>query len=84
MILPLFCVYDSKALHYGQPHLQQNEHVAIRAFAQAANEPGNPISQNPEDFSLIEIGYFDDEKGVLTAIDHVNHGLANTYIKKGA
>jgi len=81
MLLPIFSVYDSKTLHYGQPHIQQNENVAIRAFSNAANEPGNPIYQNPEDFSLIEIAYFDDEKGVITPCDHTNHGLAVSYKK---
>lgn len=81
MILPIFSVYDSKALHYGQPHIQQNANVAIRAFSQAANTPDNPISQNPEDFSLIEIALFDDEKGVISAIDHKNHGLASSYLQ---
>lgn len=82
MLLPVFSVYDSKALHYGQPHVQQNSDVARRAFAQAANSPGNQISDNPEDFSLIEIALYDDEKGVMQPVDHVNYGLASQYIRK--
>lgn len=80
-ILPVFSVYDSKARHFGQPHLQQNSDVAVRAFAEAANTPGNPISANPEDYTLVEIGTFDDETGLLSAVPHISHGLASTYVK---
>jgi len=82
MILPFFAVYDSKALTYSVPYTQHNADVAIRAFANAANTPGNTINQHPEDFSLIEIGAFDDEKGVIASCDHINHGLAAQYVRK--
>jgi len=82
MLLPVFSIYDSKALHYSTPHVQQNTDVARRAFAQAANTPDNQISNFPTDFSLIEIAVFDDELGILTPVPHVNHGLASSYLIK--
>jgi len=79
MLLPIFAIYDSKALYYGPPFIQQNVDMGKRAFADIVNEPGNPIHAHPSDFSLIEIGTYDDEKGVIVDCDHVNHGLAISY-----
>lgn len=79
MIHPIFAVYDSKAKYFGAPFPQQNSDVAIRAFTQAANTPGNPIHDHSTDFALIEIASFDDENGTIVQTPHVNHGLAATF-----
>jgi len=79
--LPVFSIYDSKAKFFGQPHLQQNADVALRAFSNAVNTPGNPIYEHPEDYSLIEIGTFDDETGVLSPAPHTNHGVGSSLVK---
>lgn len=83
MQLPVFSVYDSKALTFSHPHVQPNSDVAVRAFAQAANSPGNAISDHPDDYSLFQVGIFDDETGIISPVNHVNHGLANSFIKRG-
>lgn len=77
----LFSVYDSKAGVFSQPFVQANVDVAKRAFRSAAVTPGHHISDFPDDMSLIEIGVFDDATGVVSPIDHVNHGLARSYIQ---
>jgi len=81
MILPVFAIYDSKAQYYGTPWTQPNLQVAKRAFADIASEPGNPVFNNPTDFSLVEIGEFNDETAVITACDHINYGSADQYKK---
>lgn len=81
MITPLFAVYDSKALTFSQPFVQHNADTAKRAFAQSANTPGNNIYENPEDFSLIEIGEYNDELGETNSLPHINHGLARQFVK---
>ncbi|UYD39229.1 MAG: nonstructural protein [Wigfec virus K19_161] len=82
MNLSIFSVYDSKAKHFHAPYTLQNTAVALRAFSAAVNEPGSQMNQFPADFSLIEIGSYDDATGVLTSINHVNHGPASQFIKE--
>lgn len=82
MKLPVFSVYDSKASCFGLPHVMQNAEVAIREFANAANSPESWVFRNPEDFSLIEVGTFDESTGVIDPCDHVNHGMARSF-KRG-
>lgn len=83
MILPVFAIYDSKAQSFHSLYQVPTVDVAIRAFTQAVNDPSNSdLHQFPQDFSLIEIGNFDNETGVITPIDHVNHGMASQYKKR--
>jgi len=79
MIHPIFSVYDSKVSVFSSPFPQPNSAVAIRAFALAANTVGNDLYNYPTDFSLFQIGLFDDETGHLSSISHVNHGPASQY-----
>jgi len=83
MILPLFAIYDSKALSFMSIYHTPNADIAKRAFAQAVNNPENvDLYQFPNDFSLIELGSFDNETGVITPCAHVNHGMAAQYQNK--
>lgn len=77
MILPLFAIYDSKALNFLSIYQCPNADIAKRAFATAVNDPNNTdLYQYPNDFSLIEIGSYDNETGVVSSCNHVNHGMA--------
>jgi len=81
MILPLFAIYDSKALIFLQPYPVANAELAIRAFTQAVNDPSNSDLHNfPSDFSLIEVASYDNDTGVITPINHVNHGTGSQFI----
>lgn len=85
MILPLFAIYDSKAITFNSIYQCPNADLAIRAFVQAVNDPRNTdLYQFPQDFSLVEIGTYDNETGVISPITHVNHGLAAQYQSKEA
>lgn len=68
MINRVFAVYDSKALAYLQPFFSESVGSAVRAFGDAANESGSPLSKHPGDYQLYEIGTFDNLTGMLTAI----------------
>jgi len=78
-----FAMYDSVARVYTPPFYMATSNVAIRAFALTANLPDSKVGLHPSDFTLYELGVFDDESGIFTAHDpHINHGLAANYKKE--
>ena len=63
--LKVFSVYDSKIKAYMQPFFMQHAGQALRSWENLVNDGQSTVSQHPGDFTLMEIGTFDDEKGVL-------------------
>ena len=68
MIVKMYSIYDSKAEAYMQPFFAQSNGVAIRSFTNAANDKGSAIGQYPTDFTLFELGSFDDSNGDYVAL----------------
>ena len=76
----VFSVYDSKAESYGMPFVQKTSGEALRGFATASNDPSLAIGKYPEDFTLFEIGVWDETRGIMTPHDaHVSLGKAIEY-----
>lgn len=76
----VFAVYDSLARVFFPPFYVSHEAQARRSFMAIANDKESAISQHPQDFTLFEIGEFDDELGALIPHPkHINHGLASIY-----
>lgn len=63
MTLKIFAIYDAKTEAYHQPFFLQTKGQAIRAFSDAANDPKTEFSRHPEDYTLFEIGEYDDQTG---------------------
>ena len=63
MIHLIFTVYDSKAELYLQPFCDQTKGQAIRAFTDAANEENHRFCKYAEDFTLFELGEYEDTNG---------------------
>lgn len=73
-------VYDSKVEGYSNPLSWRSRGEAVRSFQEAVNSPDHQFSKYPMDFSLMEIGEFDEETGRLTAHEKpVSLGLANDF-----
>lgn len=80
MKYPVYSVYDSKVNAYDKPFALRSRGEAIRGWADAANDPQTTICKHPEDFSLMELGHFDDTKGTFE--NHTvpqNLGLASQF-----
>ncbi len=61
MLHQVFSVYDSKAGIYLPPFYLQTKGQALRQFADTVNgSKENQIANHPEDFTLFELGIFDD------------------------
>jgi len=69
MIHHIFSVYDSKAGAYTQPFYAVNARVAIRMFTELANDPKHTFGTHPEDFTLFELGTFDDATAQIIQVD---------------
>lgn len=66
-ILKMFCVYDSKVEAYDKPFTARTVGEALRSWEEACNDGRSPMSVHPGDFTLFEIGEYDDRTGVLKA-----------------
>lgn len=86
MKLKLFVVYDSKAGAYGVPFFRDFTANALREWSEVASNKSdkqNQISKFPGDFTLFEVGEFDQLDGVLRLYDvKFSHGLASEHVKQ--
>lgn len=62
----IYSVYDSKMEAYMQPFFQNARGQAIRSFSDAVNDPKAPFYKHPGDFTLFEIGEYDDQDASVT------------------
>lgn len=85
MILKMFSIYDAKAEAFSQPFFVPTKGLAIRSFTDAANDPKTNIHLYPEDYTLFELGEFDDAKALFVPLSTPNPiGLAIEFKKQGA
>jgi len=77
MKLSLFSIHDSKAEAFIQPFFAINPAVAIRQFTTAVNDPTTQFSQTPGDYTLFELGTFEQDNAKFDLHKTpINHGLA--------
>ena len=67
---------DAKAEKFSMPFFQMNKALGLRMFSQLCSDPQGQVSRYPEDYALFELGEFDDETGLMTALPQPLH-LAN-------
>lgn len=83
--MKVFSIYDSKAEVYWSPRFYLNAGVALREFSDAAQARNgdNELSAHPEDYTLFEIGDWDENTGELrTYPSKVALGVALEYANK--
>nr|UXQ88125.1 MAG: nonstructural protein [Microvirus sp.] len=66
MIHKIYSVYDSKAETYTPPFFQHREAMALRTFADCCNDDGHTFGKHPEDYTLFDLGTYDDDNGCIT------------------
>jgi len=85
MILKIFTVHDSKAEAYLPPFHMPSRGLVIRAFTESVNDPKTSFYKYPSDFTLFEIGEYDDQKGTITSYTTKQAiGLALDYVTRTA
>lgn len=66
MKLNIFSVYDSKAESYTPPYFQHKTAQAIRIFSDCCNDEGHTFGKHPADYTLFDLGIYDDDTGTIT------------------
>lgn len=63
----ILTIYDCKAEAYGRPFVARSTGEGLRSFTDEVNSgrEDSQLSNHPEDFTLFEVGTFDDAKGEI-------------------
>lgn len=64
--VPMFAVYDAQVGAYAQPFVSQRVGSAVRAFSDHVNDANTAPHKHPEDFSLHQLGYWNERTGEIT------------------
>jgi len=84
MKLLAFSVYDSKSEVFSPPMCFGTKGMAVRWFSDMANGQNKAISDHPGDFTLFQIGEYNDGTGAFVTLPAaLNLGLASTFSKNG-
>jgi len=75
-----FSVFDEKANCFMPPFFQHTEGMAKRVFADAVRQEDHPFHKNPEDYTLYELGTFDDASGQIMPLKKIKMILTATQI----
>jgi len=81
----VFSIFDSKGEVYWPPRFYINAGVALRDFADAvqAAKGDNALAQHPEDYTLFEIGNWEEREGDLIAYDaKIALGVGIEYVNR--
>ncbi len=85
MIHKIFVIYDAAAAAYFPPFFIHEEGIAIRTFTDCVNDKEHPFGKHPKDYTLMEIGVFDDANGKITTLQTqkpLGNGLS--FVQKSA
>lgn len=83
MVVKYFAIYDSKLQGYMKPFSAPKTGQAVRSFIDVVNDPKSEFHGHPEDYTLFEIGEFDDETGKFANQQTpISLGVALHFIKE--
>lgn len=71
MTQKVFTVYDSKGDVYMNPFLAVNALAAIRTISDLVQQPDHMFSRHSQDFTLFELGEYDDSNGRYQMLDSI-------------
>lgn len=80
MIITAYSFYDSKVGIFHPPFFMLHRGQAFRAAMELGSDPSTQIGRHPADFSLFEVGTFNDQTGALEMTPPVNLGVVNTFL----
>lgn len=65
MILEVYSVFDDAAKAFLPPFHARSKGEALRNFSAAANDAGHQFNKFSKDYTLFNLGYFDDSSGMM-------------------
>lgn len=66
MRLKCFSVYDSKIGAFATPFAMKSKGEALRGWMDVVNDKNTAFNKHPEDYTLFELGEWDDETAQYT------------------
>lgn len=72
MLHKIYSIHDKKAEAYLPPFFLHSQGMAIRAFSDLVKQEKHPFHLHPEDYTLFEIGEYDDTSGRITPNESPN------------
>ena len=69
MIQRIFSIFDVASGAYMRPFYTVTQGQAKRAFMDCATDPNHEIGRHPKDYTLFEIGSFDDITGSVQDLE---------------
>ena len=85
MIRKVYSIYDKKAERWTFPMQVEKHGDMMRSFEDISNDPNHVVGKHPEDYTLFEIGEYDDSTGTFTHSEsRHSYGLALEYVKNQA
>lgn len=83
MVSKVCSIYDSGVGAYSPVLHFRAKGEATRWWTQQVNDASLPFNKSPGDFTLFEIGEFDDQTGMVKMhVAHESLGLATEYLHK--
>ena len=80
MLTKIFTIYDSKTQAYMSPFFNTSTGGALRSFEEACRDENSTFHKYPSDFTLFEIGTFDDNNAKISFHDSkISLGCAIEY-----
>lgn len=77
MIFRAFAIHDIRADVFNPPFFVRTVGEAMRSFTELANDPQSFVSKYPQDYRLVVVGSFNDERGDLVAEPVTSLGFAS-------
>lgn len=77
-----YAIKDTKADFYHHPNLLRNKGEVMRAVGNAINSDKGELAANPEDYSLFEVGEFDEQTGMIKGYENKIHVCDLTDLKQ--
>lgn len=77
--LLMFSVYDAATEAFMQPFFARSKGEAVRSFTAAANAEDHQFYKHADDYTLFQIGVFDDGLGEVTPVTPTSLGTALEY-----
>lgn len=68
MKLTAFSILDGKSGIYNRPWFAVSTGVALRNFSDLVNDPKTEVSRHPEDYTICELGTYDDTTGTFEGL----------------
>lgn len=80
MRLKVFTLYDTKAQYFNTPFFFAHIGQAIRACIDLGSDLSTNVGRYPADFTLYEIGEYEDQTPLLIPCNPISHGPVAAFL----